>query len=76
MINGFPYIKLNEYKEEIFKDSISQEPRVFNSGDLFIIKTEENFSDLFRQALDENIITIKLQVIPKLGGDFIDISNC
>ena len=76
MVDNFPFIKFNEYKEEIFKDSITQDPKVFNSGDLFIIKTEENFSELLRQAIDENIISIKLYVIPTIGGDNIEITNC
>ena len=76
MVGNIPFIKFNEYKEEIFKDSITQEPKIFNSGDLFIIKTENNFSEQLREAIDKNIITFKLYIIPTQGGSAIDITDC
>ena len=74
--SGIPIINFNEFKTEIFKDTITEEPRIFTSGDTFIIKVEDNLSSLFRQAIDENIITLKLCVIPINGNDIIDLSDC
>lgn len=74
-INSIPVIQKNEYKEEIFKDSITQEARVFSSGDMFIIKTNEPYSDVIRDAIDKGIITLKLLVLPINGGEPIDITD-
>ena len=76
IINNIPFIKLNEYREDIFKDSITQQPKVFNSGDLFIIKSEDKFSELLREAIDKNIIVLKLLIYPTEGGNPIDITSC
>ena len=73
---GLPIIELGEYKEEIFKDAITQEARIFTSGDAFLIKTDNRISELLRQAIDESIIAIKLFVIPSDGSGIIDISSC
>ena len=73
--NGFPVIQHNEYKEEIFKDSITQEARIFSSGDMFLIKTNEPYSDNIRQAIDRGIITLKLFVIPINGEEPIEITE-
>ena len=74
--DNVPIIDYNEFKSEIFKDSNTQEPKIFNVGDKFIIKTEDNFSEVLREAIDKNIIVIKLFIIPTSGGDPIDISSC
>ena len=73
--NGFPVIQYNEYKEEIFKDSITQEARIFSSGDMFLIKTNEPYSDDVRRAIDRGIITLKLFIIPTNEEDPIEITE-
>ena len=75
-IKNIPVIQVNEFKEEIFKDLISQEARIFNTGDKFIIKVNEKLSDELRQAIDDNIITFKLYIIPTNGEKPIEISEC
>lgn len=73
--NEYPVIQSNEYKEEIFKDSVTQEARIFSSGDMFLIKTNEPYSDSVREAIDKGIITLKLFIIPINGEEPIDITN-
>ena len=73
--NGYPVIQRNEYKEEIFKDSITEEARIFSSGDMFIIKTNNPYSDEIRDAVDKGILTLKLYVIPINGDAPIDITD-
>ena len=74
-INGFPIINNNEYKEEIFKDSVTQEARIFSSGDMFLIKTNDPYSNNVREAIDKGILTLKLFVIPINGDEPIDITQ-
>lgn len=74
--NKIPIIDKNEYKEEIFKDFTTQEAKIFNTGDKFIIKTDSPFSDVLREAIDNNIVVIKLFIIPTNGEKPIDISSC
>lgn len=74
-IKNIPVIQSNEYKEEIFKDPITQEARIFSSGDTFIIKTNNPFSDILRKAIDEQVITLKLFIIPINGDSPIDITE-
>lgn len=73
--NNFPIIQNNEYKEEIFKDSITQEAKIFSSGDLFLIKTNNIYSDSIRTAIDKGIITLKLFVVPINGDEPLDITD-
>ena len=71
-----PIIDRNEYKEEIFKDFTTQEAKIFNTGDKFIIKTDNAFSNAIRVAIDKNILVIKLFIIPTNGEKPIEISSC
>lgn len=73
--NRCPVIQSNEYKEEIFKDSVTQEAKIFSSGDMFLIKTNTPYSDNVREAIDKGIITLKLFIIPINGEEPIDITN-
>lgn len=73
---NIPVIQWDEYKEEIFKDAKTQEARIFNIGDKFIIKTNSRISDIIRQAIDENVLVMKLYIIPSNGDSPIELTNC
>jgi hypothetical protein len=42
---------------------------------MFLIKTNEPYSDNVREAIDKGIITLKLFIIPINGEEPIDITN-
>ena len=74
--NSHTYLQVNNefYRENIFLDSNTKEPRIFHPGDKFII-TCENLNDI-KELLSNGVLTLKLASVGTDGVlNYIDNSK-